>query len=648
MAFATPFSFDDFVRIIKKSRGRSAGGITGLNYGILKLAPESLLKYLFDLCTQMWEEKYIPPYWQIKYLHLMVKDMSQSGLNNLRPIGLIEVLRKIWSSLVIHRIRLALMECDFLAPQQYGFVARKGTTDELIQLTNIVEEANEGCHPIDLTTWDITKAFDSVGRTLQAITWLRMGVPLEIALWFVHLDHGGFFIIKSPWAQHHMSNITADSTPGLIIQKAQLLGFQAKRGFTQGDVLSTTGWVEFFDILMRALEASPNIGKFYYRGEGLQLHEQEAMAYADDLVTIAANRAQTDAFSKIICGFMALFGLKLAPTKIRSSTSAQTPGVLTYYDWNWTEHTRAFGAHDHSIKILGILMSANGSWDAQYENLLLHCQKIAQTVGRKMASLSLKTTVLLSSTLAQVLYRTQVIAFTDAQLDKLTSILMSVLRDYRTIGRTYPTLALTSRTLGGIFTDVRTATAKRKMNIKNRMLAVGGTQSTAMYSLMGRMHRTGYRDASPSGETALLGKPKPGARPRWGDTLPLSLHSSQVFRYFGHSTETSPSLLHDLQPPLSAQCGELLEELDIHYVTELMPDGCTFPAWFAPQNAPHLADGLRAIRMAPAIEAVRMVPQVPGCPLTPGQFYTFIGALFNKEFFEVEGLLSPRVIAGRW
>ena len=198
------------------------------------------------------------------------------------------------------------MECNFLAPQQYGFVARKGTTDELIQLTNILEEANEGCHVIDLTTWDITKAFDSVGRTLQAISWLRMGVPLEIAMWFVNLDHGGFFIVKSPWAMHHLSDISSSSPSGLVIQRARLLGFKAKRGFTQGDVLSTTGWVGFFDILLRALEALPNIGKFYYRGEGLELHSQEAMAYADDLVTVAANRAQTDAFSKIICGFMAM------------------------------------------------------------------------------------------------------------------------------------------------------------------------------------------------------------------------------------------------------------------------------------------------------------------------------------------------------
>ena len=283
-------------------------------------------------------------------------------------------------------------------------------------------------------------------------------------------------------------------------------------------------------------------------------------------------------------------------------------------------------------------MAANRSWDAQYDNLLLHCQKIAQTVGRKMASLSLKTTVLLSSTLAQILYRTQVIALTDLELDKLTSILMGVLRDYKVIGRTYPTLALTSKILSGIFTDVRIATAKRKTNIKNRMLAIGGTQATAMQSLLSRLHCTGYRNGSPSGETAIIRKPRTGARPRWGDTLPKSQLNEQVFRYFGHSASLSPSLLHDIQPPLTSRCAELLEELDIHYVTELMPDGSTFPAWFTPRQASHLAEGLREIRTSPTIEAARTIPQIEGCPLTPGQFYTFLGSLKLMEFSLLDSL----------
>ena len=569
-------------------------------------------------------------------------------MDNLRPIGLIEVLRKIWSNLIIHRIRLALSDSKFLASTQYGFVSRKGTMDELIQLTNVLESAAEGKNDIELTTWDITKAFDSVGRTLQLITWLRMGVPLEIALWFVNLDHGGYFIVRSPWASHHMRDLHPLSLPTAITDRAVTLGFKAQRGYTQGDVLSTTGWVGFFDILLRALETVPDRGKYFYRADGINLYPQEAMAYADDLVTISTTREQTNAYSRIICGYMALFGLKLAPNKIRSTTTLTNPGVLTYYDWSWTEHTKEFGSRDTSIKILGIILSANGSWDAQYADLLLHCQRIAQTVGRKMASLSLKTSVLLTSTLAQILYRTQVISLTDQQLDKLTKLLMGVLRDYHTIGRTYPTLVLTSKLLSGIFTDVRTATAKRKWNMMGRMLAVGGAQSITMQSLLGRLHRVGYRDSSPNGQTATVLKPRPGALPRWGDTLPNSLLPEHVLRFFGTQQEL-PTLIHDIVPALDIDTAELLEELDIHYVNELMPDGQHIPAWLTNSNLPTLQRGLRALRNSATIEMARQLPPPPPeCSLTPGQFYTFQGPHHRIKFFEIAGLLSDGKIAGRW
>ena len=176
---------------------------------------------------------------------------------------------------------------------------------------------------------------------------------------------------------------------------------------------------------------------------------------------------------------------------------------------------------------------------------------------------------------------------------------------------------------------------------------MGGSQATAMQSLLGRLHRTGYRDGSPAGETATIFLPKTGALPRWGDTLPQSLLNGQIFRYFGN-TAAFPTLIHDLDPPISTTCGEVLEEMDIHYVTEVMPDGQSFPPWLHPRQAPHLTAGLRALRASPVWETARNIHQPPGCPIAPGQFYTFIGDNYKRHYFEVDGVLDNTHIAGRW
>ena len=235
--FEEPITFTDFKRMLMRSRGNSAGGLTGLTYGVLKLAPEGLLIHIFQLLSHMWEHHFVPDHWKDKYLHLMVKDPSQSGLNNLRPIGLIEVLRKLWSNLIIHRVRCGLMDCNFLADNQYGFLPKRGTTDELIQLLNVLEEAAELETPIDISTWDIRKAFDSVARALQLVLWLRMGVPLAIARWFINLDSGGHFIVRSPWAEDQIHSHYHPLSPSTLTTPTfdhlrQRIGFCSQRGFT--------------------------------------------------------------------------------------------------------------------------------------------------------------------------------------------------------------------------------------------------------------------------------------------------------------------------------------------------------------------------------------------------------------------------------
>ena len=488
-----------------------------------------------------------------------------------------------------------------------------------------------------------------VGRALQLITWLRMGVPLEVAQWFVNLDKGGFFIIKSPWALHHMRSLTMPGNQLEISALAETYGFQAARGYTQGDVLSTTGWVGFFDILLRALEQVEDVGKFYYRTDGQDLFLQESMAYADDLVTVAATRAQTDSYAKIICGFMALFGLRLAPQKIRSTTKQSPPGVLTYYDWNWCRQTRPFGDANTPITILGILMAASGSWEAQYQHLLLHCHNIAQIVGHKMASLSLKTEVLLSSTLAQILYRTQIVALTPVQLDTLTRVLFKVLRDYRTIGHTFPTRALTTTHMGGIFQDIRAATARRKWGLKGRMIALGGPGEAAMQSLLSRLHRVGFNDLSPSGQTDFLSKQKAGALPRWGDDLPVTTPTGTGLQYIGYDAAIFPQLLCKMVPPPTVDMGEVLEELAIHYRSELTPDGITIPNWLSAANIPEFGRGMRQLLSSNIIQAEIPIDQhMQFCPLAPDQLYTFKEHHYGEIFFEVHGRISANIIAGRW
>ena len=84
----------------------------------------------------------------------------------------------------------------------------------------------------------------------------------------------------------------------------------------QGDVNSPSNWKAVFDILLRAIELSKLNGAFQILESDI-LHEQNAMAYVDDLISAVATKEALQQISDIVCAFCAVFGMSMAPGKLR-------------------------------------------------------------------------------------------------------------------------------------------------------------------------------------------------------------------------------------------------------------------------------------------------------------------------------------------
>ena len=86
----------------------------------------------------------------------------------------------------------------------------------------------------------------------------------------------------------------------------------------QGDVTSPSNWKAVFDILLRAIELSTIKGAFHFL-ESDKLHVQNAMAYVDDLISAVVTKEALQQISDIVCAFCAIFGMSMAPGKLRCS-----------------------------------------------------------------------------------------------------------------------------------------------------------------------------------------------------------------------------------------------------------------------------------------------------------------------------------------
>ncbi|MBT7307056.1 MAG: hypothetical protein HN842_02495, partial [Gammaproteobacteria bacterium] len=501
-AMEPAFTFQEFLLCLRRKRGNSAGGLSGLTYGLLKILPPSVQQHLFDSMNTLWKANIIPDFWKLKSLQLLIKDVTKEGLGNLRPIGLIEVTRKIWTSMILDRIRPIIFINHVLQTNQYGFTPKHGVQDELIQLINLIESCRENDDtPLTVSTWDIRKAFDSVGRNLQYAIWRRMGIPEPIAKWFCRLDDGGIFVVRSPHASETLLRIPADNPLTDHHRTCREVGLLAQRGLTQGDVLSTLGWTGFFDILITTLNNDTTPGRPLFFLPGSKVADQRSAAYADDLITpcCTPERLQRDAI--IISGFMALTGLNLAIDKIRCFSNWANPGDVTHYSWQWEKRTVPVGNATAVVKILGIHFTVDGDWDPLYDFLLQQAQDIARAMGPKLASLSTKAVVLALSSVGKILYRTQFASLSPDQLDNISAALLTIVRDYKTIGRSFPTKVILSPELGKIFPDIKLATRKLKTQLKGRCSRDLGSGDTkrSMESLLTRVSRWHYFDGTIDG-----------------------------------------------------------------------------------------------------------------------------------------------------
>ena len=333
---ALPPSLADFQLAIKNKRSSTSPGASGLTYGMIKHWPESLVLSIYQHLVSLWESKAVPSWWRNRWLCPIPKVPDPDpSMDDLRPLMLVEVLRKLWVGLVIDKITQVWNAYDILAPSQHGFRPKHGTDTALVEILIILEQSQESSNPVYSSSWDIKRAFDSISRPIMALAWNRLGVPLGVANWLAYMDEGGTVMIRTPCAMRHYgsrSNFPSSEFPTCP-------GFTGGLGTPQGEVSSPAAWVAVFDILLRSLEATLST-PYEVRGHGDLIYPAPDVADADDLNTFSASCLGLQAQTDTVSAFATFFGLRIAASKLRlgvfGGSPVTPPETITIHHQDWT------------------------------------------------------------------------------------------------------------------------------------------------------------------------------------------------------------------------------------------------------------------------------------------------------------------------
>ena len=267
--------------------------MSGCSYNQLKRWPSELVHNMHYCLSRLWTAQSTPDWWTSRWLVTIPKKQEEvPKVGNMRPLILVEAVRKLWCKLLLKRILLVWRKYNVLHRYQHGFISGRSTMTASTLFINMLEDAIERGRPLHTCTWDITRAFDSVSKNAMRIAWSRLGVPDIWLQWLIRMDETGMTVVRTPHAvstwnkagrqgfrnrgkrKRQEANDDQYRCPGTtgptmeepeqdeIVDTNTTDGFLAARGTGQGDVTSPTCWVALFDILLTALHMDIKVATY--------------------------------------------------------------------------------------------------------------------------------------------------------------------------------------------------------------------------------------------------------------------------------------------------------------------------------------------------------------------------------------------------
>ena len=329
------FSFSEVKKIVKSLKGGKSSGWDSIPNEFLINSPDLLVSWLVVLFNKIKSCGVMPRGWNKGRITLIHKAGLREILLNYRPITVIISLSGLFSKLLNSRLTEVVEVHRLLGEVQNGFRRERRTTDNSFILDSVLMKAKSANQDVHLCYIDISKAYDSVNRS---ILWNKL----------VKMGFGGEFLgcLKALY-----NGDSVDSVVNGISTRPVFL----RRGLRQGCSLSP---------LLFALYICEIGSDLTNSSEGFDLGGVtfSGLLFADDIVLISRTFHGLETLIAMVKRHCDLLKLVISPSKSNIVTPADVDSLVLLDDQNQVELSLSKVL---SYKYLGtdttLLMSTTGS-----------------------------------------------------------------------------------------------------------------------------------------------------------------------------------------------------------------------------------------------------------------------------------------------
>ena len=157
-----------------------AVGPDGVSVELFKITlngDPALRRRLLHIIVRIWGGGEVPQQWKDAIIMVLHKKKDRAGCGNNRGISLVAHAGKILMKIIARRLSEYCERVGILPEEQSGFRPNRSTTDMMFVIRRLQELARKKRIPLYVCFIDLTKAYDSVDRTLLWTVLDRFGVP---------------------------------------------------------------------------------------------------------------------------------------------------------------------------------------------------------------------------------------------------------------------------------------------------------------------------------------------------------------------------------------------------------------------------------------------------------------------------------------
>ena len=293
-----PIEMEEIQTAIESMAYNKAAGCDNITAEMMKAMEEEHLDYLLKLFNKIWDTMQVPEDWKKGVIVKIPKKGNLSDCNNWRGITLLSVVSKVFSKVLLNRIRAGVDRR--LREEQAGFRPGRSCLDQIFTLRMILEEYVEKQQEIHINFIDFKKAFDSLHRDSLWHILECYGIPACIVV-----------IIEDMYANNQCAVRTDDGLSEW---------FDIQTGVKQGCILSPLLFGIAIDFVMRKC-TNGKTGIPWLNGTHL-----EDLDFADDIALMSTSTEAMQRKTDQLASMAGRVGLQISFDKTKVMKSPGSNG----------------------------------------------------------------------------------------------------------------------------------------------------------------------------------------------------------------------------------------------------------------------------------------------------------------------------------